>query len=133
MFVAVDGPALVTSRVKVIDWPSVKGPAVVSVLTTDMSAEAAAVPPLPALSVLLPGLGSGWVAETVEVLSNEPGAVMVAVTLMVRFAPEARLGMVQGSAAQPPPLTLVMERLVGVSVTWIFVAVDGPAFATTMV
>src|SRR5947209_20610158 len=98
-------------------WPAVKGPAVVNVLTIDTSADAAAVPPLPVLSVLLLLFGSGVAAETVDELSNAPAAVIVAVTLMVTFAPEARLAIVQGSAAQPPPLTVVMERFVGVSVT----------------
>ncbi len=91
------------------------------------------VPPLPVLSVLFAGLGSGSVAETVALLSNAPAALIVAVTVIVTLAPEARLAMVHGSAAQPPPLTLVMVRCVGVSVTWTFVAVDGPALATTIV
>src|ERR1041385_9194254 len=96
-------------------WPAVNGPLVISVLTMETSAEVVAVPPLPALSVLLFVFGSNSVAETVAVLSNEPAALMVAVTLMVTFAPEARLAMVQGRGAQPPPLTLVMVRFVGVS------------------
>src|SRR4051812_48411465 len=91
------------------------------------------VPPLPVLSVLLPLLGSGSVAVAVALLSKAPAALMIAVTLMVTFAPEARLAMVQGRAAHPPPVTLVMVRCVGVSVTWMFVAVEGPALATTMV
>jgi hypothetical protein len=37
--------------------------------------------------------------------------------LIVTFAPEAMLAIVHGSAAQPPPLTLVIVRFVGVSVT----------------
>src|SRR4051794_24822190 len=100
-------------------WPTVNGPAVVRVLTTETSAEAPVRPPFPVLSVLLPGFGSGSVAETVALLSNEPGAVMVALTLMVVLPPEAMLAMVQGSATQAP-LTLVMLRLVGVSVTLTF-------------
>src|SRR5258706_4887699 len=72
------------------------------------------------------GLSSG--SADVAVSANAPAALMVAVTLIVVFAPEARLAMVQGSAAQPEPLTLVMVRLVGVSVTRMLVAVDGPAF-----
>src|SRR5438067_474726 len=96
---------------------SVYGPAVVNVLTIETSADAAAVPPLPALSVLLPLFGSGCVAVAVALLSNEPAAVMAAVRLMVTFDPEARLAIVHGSVAQPPPLTLVMVRFVGVSVT----------------
>src|SRR3954454_16176644 len=111
----------------------VKGPAGVSVLTTETSAEVPVMPPLPVLSVLLPGLGSGSVAETVTLLSNAPTVVMVAVTGMVALAVGARLAVVQGSAAHPPPLTLVMVRFVGVSVTWTLVAVDGPALATTSV
>src|SRR5207302_1564643 len=114
-------------------WLTVKGPLVVSVFTIDTSAEAAARPPLPLLSVLFEESGSGSFAETVELLSNEPAALIVAVTLMVAFAPEARLAIVHGSAAQPPPVTLVMLRFVGVSVTCTFVAVAGPALATNRV
>ena len=98
-----------------------------------VSCGAPAVPPLPVLSVLLPRFGSGSVADTVEALSNAPAALMVAVTVIVAFAPEARLAIVHGSAAQLPPLTLVIVRLLGVSVTCTLVAVDGPAFATTSV
>src|SRR5436190_12331120 len=110
-----------------------KGPDVASVLTSETSAEAAAVPPLPALSVLSFVFGSDSAGVAVAMLSKAPAALMVAVTLMVVLALEARLGMVQGSAAQPEPLTLVMVRLVGVSVTWMLVAVDGPALATSNV
>src|SRR5437762_1703355 len=91
------------------------------------------VPPLAVLSMLFALFGSNSFAVTVALLSNAPAAVIVAVTLMVVFAPLTRLAIVQGSAAQPLPLTLVMVRFVGVSVTWMFVAVDGPAFATTSV
>src|SRR5437764_191677 len=108
------------------------GPAVVNVLTIDTSADAAAVPPLPVLSVLLPVFGSGSAPDAVALLSNAPAAVMVAVTLMVVLAPEASVAIVHGSEAQAP-VTLVMVRFDGVSVTWILVAVDGPAFATTSV
>src|SRR5215212_4144552 len=111
----------------------VNGPAVTSVLTSDTSAEAAAVPPLPVLSALSPTFGSNSAGVAVALLSKAPEAVIVAVTLMVVFAPEARLAMVHGSAAQPEPDTLVMVRFVGVSVTWIAVAVDGPALATSSV
>src|SRR5207302_1424254 len=114
-------------------WLTVNGPLVVSVFTIDTSAEAAARPPLPLLSVLFDESGSGSLAETVELLSNEPAAVIVAVTLMVAFAPAPRLAIVQGRATQPPPVTLVMARFVGVSVTCTLVAVDGPAFATKSV
>src|SRR4051794_38772993 len=111
----------------------VNGPPVVRFLSTEMSAEAAASPPLPLLSVLFAGTGSGSFAVTFAMLSNEPAAVIVAVTSMVTFAPDARLAIVHGSAAQPPPLTFVMLRFDGVSVTWMFVAVDGPALATNNV
>src|SRR5438105_7483721 len=109
------------------------GPLVVSVLTIDTSADAAAVPRLPMVSVLLVCFGSGSLAETFAVLSKEPAAVIVAVTVMVTFAPTPRLAMVHGSAAQPPPLTLGMLRFDGVSVTCTFVAIDGPALATKSV
>src|SRR5437868_1288810 len=105
----------------------------VSVLTTETSALGVAVPPLPVLSVLFGGFGSGSAAVAVALLSNAPAAVIVAVTLMVVFAPEASEAIVHGSAAQPLPLTPAIERFVGVSVTWIDVAVAGPAFATTSV
>src|SRR5258706_359454 len=114
-------------------WPLVKGPAVVRVFTTDTSAEAAAVPPLPVLSELLFVFGSGSVADTVAVLSKAPTALIVAVTLMVRLAAGAGGEVGQGSGAPPPSQTLVMVRLDGVSVTCTFVAVDGPALATTSV
>src|SRR3954471_20323936 len=133
MLVAVDGPALATNSVYVMLWPALNGPTVVSVLMTETSADGDAVPPLPMLSVLLFVFGSGSVAPTVAVLSTAPAALIVAVTLMVTLAPEARVAIVQGSAAQPPPLTFVMLRFVGVSVTWMFVAVDGPPFATNNV
>src|SRR5687768_4181486 len=110
----------------------VNGPAVVSVFTIDTSADGPVLPPLPVLSVLSVGSGSGSVAETVAVLSNAPSASMVAVTVIVISAPEASEAIVHGSATQPPPLTLVVVRFDGVSVTWTFVAVDdGPAFATS--
>src|SRR5438270_7940173 len=114
-------------------WLIAYGPAVVSVLTIDTSAEAAAVPPLPVLSVLLLLFASDSVAETVALLSNAPAAVIVAVTVMVAFAPTARLAIVHGSVAQPPPVTFVMVRFVGVSVICTFVALDGPALATKSV
>src|SRR5258706_407828 len=117
MLVAVDGPALATTSVYATLWPTLNGPDVVSVLTSETSVDAAAVPPLPALSVLSFVFGSDSAGVAVAVLSNAPAAVIVAVTVIVVFAPEARLGMVQGSAAHPPPLTFVMVRLVGVSVT----------------
>src|SRR2546423_575322 len=114
-------------------WPIVYGPLVISVFTMDRSADAAAVPPLPMLSVLLVTFGSGSLAGTFAVLSKEPAAVIAWVTVMVQFEPTPRLAIVHGSAVQPPPLTLVMLRFEGVSVTCAFVAIDGPALATTSV
>src|SRR5260221_526045 len=113
-------------------WPAVNGLTVVSVFTSETSADAAALPPLRVLSVLLVGFGSGSTAVAVALLSNAPAATIVAVTLIVVFAPLARLAIVHGSAAHAP-LTVPMVRLEGVSVTWMLVAVDGPAFATTIV
>src|SRR5258708_5133389 len=114
-------------------WPAVNGPEVTRVFTSETSAEAAAVPPLPTLSVLFARFGSDSAAVAVAVLSKAPAAVIVAVTVIVVLAPEARLARVHGKAAQPPPVTFVMVRFVGVSVTWMLVAVDGPALATTRV
>src|SRR2546423_11062184 len=62
----------------------------------------------------------------VAVLSKAPGALIVAVTLMVVLAPEASEGMVHGRAPQPLPLTVAVVRFVGVSVTWMLVAGDRP-------
>jgi hypothetical protein len=91
------------------------------------------VPPLPVASVLFAGVGSLCDAVAVARLSNAPAAVMVAVTVIVLLTPDARLAIVHGNAVQPPPLTPVIVRLVGVSVTLIVVAVEGPAFATRSV
>src|SRR5437763_490517 len=99
----------------------------------ETSADAPAVPPLPVLSVLLTRFGSDSAGVAVALLSNVPASFPARRTSDLVLAPEARLAMVQGSAAQPLPLTLVMVRLVGVSVTWMLVAVDGPALATTRV
>src|SRR4051794_41848809 len=92
---------------------AVNGPAVVSVLTTETSAAGLSVPPLPVVSVLLEGSGSGSLAETVALLSNVSAALIVAVTGVVTFAPAARLAVVDGSAAQPPPLELGVGGVVG--------------------
>src|SRR5947209_7434092 len=91
------------------------------------------VPPLPVESVLFARFGSDSTAVAVALLSKAPAAVMVAVTLIVVLEPEASDGIVHGRAEQPEPLTLVMVRWVGVSVTWIDVAVDGPPLAITSV
>src|SRR5258708_32361344 len=98
-------------------WPAVNGPEVVSVLTNETSAEAAAVPPLPVLAELFARGGSDSTAVAVALLSKAPAALIVAVTVIVTVAPEASVAMVQGKAAQPPPVTFVIVRLAGVSVT----------------
>jgi len=54
------------------------------------------VPPLPVLSVLFGGFGSGCEAVAFALLSKAPAAVIVAVTVIVVLAPEARLAIVQG-------------------------------------
>src|SRR5438270_12812174 len=106
-------------------WLIEYGPAVVNVLTIDTSSDAVAVPPLPVLSVLLPLFGSGSFAVTVALLSNAPVAVMVAVTVMVVFAPEARLEIVQGSEIGRAPCREVVVMLGGVSETCTYVEMDG--------
>src|SRR5436190_1814420 len=106
---------------------------IVTVVTTTAMSDVPALPPLPLLSVLLPGFGSGSVPFAVATLSNAPEALIVAVTLMAVFAPEARLAMMHGANDVQAPLTLVIVRFVGVSVTVMFVAVDGPPFATVSV
>src|SRR5450759_5347969 len=116
-----------------MDWPAWNGPEVVSVFTSETSTEAAAVPPLPVLSVLFAVFESNSAGVAVAVLSKAPAAVIVAVTVIVTFAPLASDAIVHGSAAQPPPVTFVIVMFVGVSVTWMLVAGDGPAFATTSV
>ena len=75
----------------------------------------------------------GGLAVAVALWSNVPGPLTVAVTVIVVFAFAASDPIVHGSAEQPLPLTFVMVMFVGVSVTLIDVAVDGPAFATVNV
>src|SRR5260370_988992 len=95
--------------------PAVNGPEVKRGLTSETSAAGAALPPLPVLSVLLEGFGSVSAGVAVSLLSRAPAALIVAVSSMVTLAPDARVAMVQGRAAQPPPDTFVMVRFVGVS------------------
>ena len=64
-------------------------------------------------------------------LPKVPAARMRAVRLMVLLAPLASSSIVHGSVVQAP-LTPTISRLVGVSVTWMPVAADGPALLTTM-
>src|SRR5258708_1593378 len=113
--------------------PAVNGPEVTRVFTNETSAEAAAGPPVPGLAVVLGRFGSESAAMDVGGLLNAPAALIGAMTLIVVLAPEARLAMAQGKAAQPPAVTFVMVMFVGESVTWMLVAVEGPASATTRV
>src|SRR5436305_252054 len=113
-------------------WPAWNGPAVTSVFTIETSAEAVAVPPLPVLSVLFAVFVSTSAGVAVAVLSYSPARGFAELTLIVVFAPGASEAIVHGSAAQAPE-TVPRVMFDGVSVTWIDVAVDGPAFATTSV
>src|SRR5450759_5541202 len=79
-----------------MDWPAWNGPEVVSVFTSETSTEAAAVPPLPVLSVLFAVFESDSAGVAVAVLSNAPAAVIVAVTLIVTFAPLASEAIMHG-------------------------------------
>src|ERR1019366_7478798 len=133
MLVAVEGPALATTSVYVMLSATVNGPEVTSVFTSDTSTDAAAVPPLPVPSKLLVSFGSGSLAEELALLSNAPTALIVAVTVMVAFAPTPRLPSVHGSAEHPPPVTLVIVMFVGESVICTLVAIDGPALETNNV
>ena len=78
------------------------------------------------------GTGSVSFAETVVALSNAPVASMVADTAMTSEAPLAIEAMVQGKAEQLVELTVVIVRLVGVSVTCTLLAVSGPLLVTVM-
>ena len=136
-FVAVSGPLLRTVIVKVTVSPSngVSSPEL-SVLVVTKSATPTAVPELPVLSVLFPGVGSVSFAETVAILSNVPGPSIVAVTVMVTSVagePAAILEMVHGKDVHPPPLTPVIVKLVGVSETTTSVAESVPLLDTTKV
>src|ERR1043165_9371188 len=112
--------------------PAMYGLLVMSVFTIDTSAEAAAVRLFPVVSVLFAVFWSFSAGVAVALLSNAPAAVIVAVTVIDVLAPLARLAIVQGNPAHAP-LTPVIVRFVGVSVTWMFVAVEGPAFAISNV
>src|SRR5262245_13370088 len=109
------------------------GPGVTKVLTTARSAESTALPPLPVLSVLFAVFGSGCAAVAVALLSKAPAALIVAVTKICVLPPEPSEAIVHGNDEQPLPLTFVMVRLLGVSVTWMLVAVWGPALETVRV
>src|SRR5258708_39417295 len=61
--------------------PAVNGPEEARVFTRETSAEGAAVPPLPVLSVLLGRFGSDSAGVAVAVLSNAPAALIVAVKI----------------------------------------------------
>ncbi len=98
------------------------------------SATAAAT--APSLSVSFAALLSVSSALTEAALSNAPPPSMVAVTVMVTSlagVPDAILGMVHGKPVHPPPLTVCIVKLVGVSLTTTLLAVSGPALLTTKV
>src|SRR5258706_12835316 len=100
-----------------------------SVWSVERLQEGAVVMSFPVLSVLLARFESDSAGVAVAVLSNAPAALIVAVTVMVVFAPAARLGMVQGSAAHPPPLELEMVGLGGGGGTRMLGVVERPAVA----
>ncbi len=68
-------------------------------------------------SVLFATFDSLSAGVAVALLAMRPTELILAVTVIVTLAPEARLGMVHGKAEQPPPVTFVMVMFVGVSVT----------------
>src|SRR5260221_3277726 len=94
-------------------WPAVNGPEVTRVFTSETSAEAAAVPPLPALSVLFARFGSDSAAVAVAGLSKAPVAVIVAVPWIARLVPRGRPALVAGQAAPPPPRTFLCVEVIG--------------------
>src|SRR5258706_560573 len=97
--------------------PAADRPRVTSAFSNETSAEAAAVPPLPVLSVLFARFVSYSAFFFNDTATTEIYALSLHDALPILLAPEARLAMVQGKAVQPPPVTFVMVRLVGVSVT----------------
>src|SRR5258706_15914161 len=97
------------------------------VLTMETSTDVPAVPPLPVLSVLSARFGSSSAGVAVAELSNAPAALIVAVTLMVVFAPEASEGIVHGSAAQPLHRKMVVVGNSGDLGGWRLVKKEGPA------
>src|SRR5690606_97697 len=101
-------------------------------LTLMLAPGTPALPPSPSV-VLSDGSGSGTSGEdTVAPLVKAPGASMVAVTVMVAVPLASSEAMVHGIVVHAP-LTLVIVRLVGTSVTCTLVAADGPALPTSMV
>src|ERR1044071_6741282 len=129
-FVAVEGPLLVRTGVLWFVPPGGSGPEGASFLAMTTST-ARVEPPLLVLSVLLAVFGSNSAGVAVALLSKEPTALIVAVTVMLFWlaTPTAIDAIVHGRALQSP-LTLVRVRFAGVSVTWTFVAVDGPLLVT---
>src|SRR5438309_1013210 len=116
-----------------MDSPALYGPAVTRVLLKIGRAACRDGPPFPVVSVSLARIEWLSAGVAVALLSNAPAARIVAVTLMVVCAPEASEAIVLGSAAQALAVALLLVSILGVSVTWMLVAVDGPAFATTSV
>jgi hypothetical protein len=115
-----------------MDWPAKNGPLVSSVFVTDMSADGPALPPLPLLSVLLAVFGSVSAPLAEAMLSNAPAATIVAVRLIVAMPGNGRFAIVHGSATHAP-VTLVIDRFDGASVTLTAVAGAGPPLVMTIV
>src|SRR5258707_5160155 len=94
-------------------WPAVNGPEVTSVFTSETSAEATAVPPLPVLSVLFERSGSNSAGVAVARLSKGPAAVMGGRTGFVVLGPPGRPAGGPGQGAPPPPVAFGMVRVLG--------------------
>src|SRR5437588_12833567 len=70
---------------------ALSGPAVTKFLFFAMLRYAPTVTLFPYTTLFRSRFGSGSVADTVDELSNAPAALIVAVTVIVTFAPEAKL------------------------------------------
>ena len=95
-----------------------------------------ATPALPVLSKSLVAFGSSSSALTPDELSKAPTALIVACTVIVTSLaglPLAILPIVHGKEVHPPPLTEVIVKFVGVSVTTTLFAVSGPTLETIIV
>src|SRR5688572_22997038 len=86
----------------------------------------------PALSVSLVLFVSPEVAA-VALLSNAPALLIFAVTVIEVAGPGGTVATVHGKAVQPEPLTPVIIKFVGESVTCTLVAVVGPVLVRAMV
>ena len=108
-------------------------------MVTPTSATPAAVPSLlPSVpsSILFATIGSVSSAATLAVFEKAPTASIVAITVMVTSLaglPLAIFPIVHGKEVHPPPLTDVIVKFVGVSVTTTLFAVSGPTLETIIV